>query len=1437
MDVDHVSSAALEEPVRRTRAELVDEACLRWSDELAALGGRDPLLHFRDLKVGTLDLAAAESGSRRQLLDGAPAAISRLFPHEPMRTSSLRSARAIRDKGKELGEERGLGVCLLAVGIATWSNPFAAHRPTAPVLLRRARVEARDAAETDFLITIDDDAVVNPVLLHALDAQLGLRFSPEDLRDSGGQLRYTTVVERLREFAPPHVVDGFSIAHRAVLATFATEPLMLTADLAELRPGLAENDAVAALAGDEQARQRLWNLGAGQHEVTPPPEHPVLDTDSSQAAAITAAMTGSSLRIDAPPGSGRTQTVANLVSELVGSGRSVLVLGQKQATLAEMVSRLDAAGLGDMVLNLPALTPTTAVSQVGQTIRRLRDRPPPAPPVGAATARAGEAEEHLDRYRDGLHRRREPWGTSAYDAMVTLATAPEIVRTSARIPVAALTEHDADSATELRLALEEYAELEGLTLTEHSSAWYGAQVFTQEQAERAGTTAVGLRENALPTLRDAVTRAAVEVGLPGPTTPAECFELIDLLQDVSGIERTFGPSVWSAPVPELAAATATRSWRQEQGDTTGWLARRALLRQVRDLTGEPVTNKVREELHSKLARAAELQRLWDERARDNKTPRTGPHLPQAADAVDAARRRFDVLAELSPRLAELPSATFEDANAQLGSLVLDEHRLFARPRLLELDAVLRTAQLDELVAELRERGVGMEDAGAAYGYTLHASLLEHWQEQDPDLGRFDRARHEEHVETFRENDAQALRENAIGVVAARDTHFREVAATHPEQAAVAARAGMAPRPRTPRELVQAAPDVTLAALPCWVASPLAVPGWLPPNARFDTVVIEDAGRLAIAQAVPALARAAQVVLVGDEAELALTSFTTAVEAATQREPDGPWGEVNPDSVVDSLAEALPVYGLTGQYRVRDDRLVGFAARTAYAGRLNPVPGAGGDTRVVLETVQTGVDRPSGAVTDTTAAESGTEEAGSTAGRVEKGADHSAAEVERVVEVVLEHLRARPHESLGVVTLNAEHAERLEAAIRRALVHVPDLADLLEEGAEEAFFVKDVERVTGDVRDAIVFSLGYGRSGDGRVLYRFGALDRPGGEHRLAAATTRARERLTVVTSFGSEDLSPRRLVTPGAIALREFLEYVEHAQQSERLGSADDEHGRPDPLAAVAAEKLRTAGAVVVEGLGEGMGAVPVAVRHPSRTDRFVLAVETDGPTYAAATTGRERERIRHSQLRRLGWSVHRVWSSAWATDPEGETERLLTAYERAIEAADSYDFALAAVGSDPNVGLDDEPEMSDAAAGDSDSDESGDPALSEPRWSGGSEEPEPVESEEEPNSRPGSVLEETAAESVPAYEPASPRQGSRPQPRPGGSISAYTGPELVALARWYESDEHPRPIDDVVRGVIKELRLDAANVRAQAVVRHAVRVARAGSPPRLTNSAGRYLG
>ena len=126
---------ALDEPAAPpiARVERVADTASGWADELLALGGRDPLLNFRDLKIGTLDLAAAEPETRKRLLDGESVTVTRLFPHEPLRSSALKSVRAIRDKARELRDERGIASCFVAIGIATWADPFSAHRPTAPV--------------------------------------------------------------------------------------------------------------------------------------------------------------------------------------------------------------------------------------------------------------------------------------------------------------------------------------------------------------------------------------------------------------------------------------------------------------------------------------------------------------------------------------------------------------------------------------------------------------------------------------------------------------------------------------------------------------------------------------------------------------------------------------------------------------------------------------------------------------------------------------------------------------------------------------------------------------------------------------------------------------------------------------------------------------------------------------------------------------------------------------------------------------------------------------------------------------------------------------------------------------------------------------------------------------------------------------------------------
>jgi hypothetical protein len=78
-----------------------------------------------------------------------------------------------------------------------------------------------------------------------------------------------------------------------------------------------------------------------------------------------------------------------------------------------------------------------------------------------------------------------------------------------------------------------------------------------------------------------------------------------------------------------------------------------------------------------------------------------------------------------------------------------------------------------------------------------------------------------------------------------------------------------------------------------------------------------------------------------------------------------------------------------------------------------------------------------------------------------------------------------------------------------------------------------------------------------------------------------------------------------------------------------------------------------------------VAAGHPADPSRLVLAIESDGAAYFALPTVRERDRMRRQLLETLGWKVHRIWSTAWFRDPQGEAGRAFAAWEQAVRATD----------------------------------------------------------------------------------------------------------------------------------------------------------------------------
>jgi very-short-patch-repair endonuclease len=190
-----------------------------------------------------------------------------------------------------------------------------------------------------------------------------------------------------------------------------------------------------------------------------------------------------------------------------------------------------------------------------------------------------------------------------------------------------------------------------------------------------------------------------------------------------------------------------------------------------------------------------------------------------------------------------------------------------------------------------------------------------------------------------------------------------------------------------------------------------------------------------------------------------------------------------------------------------------------------------------------------------------------------------------------------------------------------------------------------------------------------MRYHWGPLLRDGGERRLNVAATRAKHRLTLVSSFSVHDVDPQRVTKPGARLLAEYLEYA-GSGGSQLGGAATQADTELNLFQTDVRERLRGLGITVVPQFGVGGYRVDFAAAHPDEPGRMVLAIEADGPSYHASRSARDRDRLRKEHLERLGWVFHRIWSTNWFHDPDGEVTKLQAAYERAISASPAGDAA-----------------------------------------------------------------------------------------------------------------------------------------------------------------------
>jgi hypothetical protein len=244
------------------RLALVAAAQRQWIDGLTDLGGRNTLLYYKDRRAGTLDLADADPDAVERFEKTGHIRLTKLFPGDPdVRADAIRRMQAIYRKARELQEERGIKAGYLATGLARWDELFL--EPAAPVLLRPLSIAPTRARYDDFDLTLDDDAEVNPVLLHKLASVFGAVI------DKPAQER---VAGQLAKAARDAEIPGFRIDKRKVIGTFTYAKLPMVRDLEAAGDLLADSDLVAAIAGDPQAQQAVAAPDPAQDVTAPDPD-------------------------------------------------------------------------------------------------------------------------------------------------------------------------------------------------------------------------------------------------------------------------------------------------------------------------------------------------------------------------------------------------------------------------------------------------------------------------------------------------------------------------------------------------------------------------------------------------------------------------------------------------------------------------------------------------------------------------------------------------------------------------------------------------------------------------------------------------------------------------------------------------------------------------------------------------------------------------------------------------------------------------------------------------------------------------------------------------------------------------------------------------------------------------------------------------------------
>jgi very-short-patch-repair endonuclease len=1233
-------------------------------------------------------------------------------------------------------EENGANTLYLAIGFLKWYETSKSELPRyAPLLLLPVEIIRKSAQKGYIIRSREEETLMNITLLEMLRQDFGIVIGGlEELpRDESG-----VDVQRIFNIVRKGIMSQprWDVEEHAFLGIFSFNKFIMWNDIHHNAEKLKENKIVASLISGKiewDAEESLAEMTNPDKTYLPSEIALPISADSSQLEAICAAVQDKSFILHGPPGTGKSQTITNIIANALYQGKKVLFVAEKMAALSVVQKRLTDIGLDPFCLELHSnkAKKSTVLEQLQKTTEVIKKTSPLEYQTEAE--RLHVLRNELNDYVEALHKKYH-FGYSLFDCFTgytQLNETPDKITLDEKIII----ESDVSKIDEYFELVEELQASGTICGHPFNHPLTDIQTTSYSQQLRSGayeliSNYIDLlaelkqnREKVLSLLKidslfstrkkdDALCETVNEI-LVLSDTPAQIWTCKNVentlgnIIDISGHGRTrdnlrnelmkdFNKSILT-----FDAESALTNWNRisEKWFIPKFLGQQKIANALKPFlkTGKIKKQEILSVLE-KIIHYQEEQKILDSNAEmlsqmleflwqngnsewvkviqiceavikihqavlnitgdvsKSKMVRSNLSTDFSEGAqtyisingryLQSYKESFEKVKDVENKLSESLEISFSDNDNQSQDWItawnqkalnwqqnLDNLRDWSGWN-LSVQKVLK-AGLNPVVDAYQQGELKNEEVLDSFKKSIFRQCSEYIISNEPQLSTFNGKLFENKIRKFREKSRyfeELTKAELFAKLASDIPSFTREAAKSSEIGILQRAIRSKGRGMSLRRLFDLIPNLLPRMCPCVLMSPISVAQYFEiDQTKFDLIVFDEASQMPTSEAVGAIARGKNVIVVGDPKQMPPTSFfsTNNFDEENAEKEDL-------ESILDDcLALSMPSKHLLWHYRSKHESLIAFSNSNYYDNKLMTFPSPDDiATKVTNVHVPGFYDR----------------------GKTRQNKFEAAAITEEVIRMLADPELSK--RSIGIVTFSSAQQNLIEDLLNEAFKLRPEL-ELIAMESIEPIFIKNLENVQGDERDVILFSMGYGPDKNGNISLNFGPLNREGGWRRLNVAVSRARYEMKVFSTLRSDQIDITRTSSEGVAGIKAFLEYSEKGKKV--LTQKDYfQKQKTNSFEHHIAEELRKFGYDVQTNIGCSGYRIDVGVVNPRNSSEYILGILTDGKNYKSAKTAKDREMIRMQVLQLLGWNIYKLWSPDWWDNPRKILKEIKDAIENA---------------------------------------------------------------------------------------------------------------------------------------------------------------------------------